>query len=83
MSFFPLNFTKCWFFVLIFFKEKAPYIEKAEKRKKDYEKVMHAYNKKQVLSLPKITNNVLYFAFFYSEWSDYSSNTELDLIHVI
>uniref|UniRef100_A0A7C9D4L1 HMG box domain-containing protein n=1 Tax=Opuntia streptacantha TaxID=393608 RepID=A0A7C9D4L1_OPUST len=27
--------------------EKAPYIEKAEKRKKDYEKVMHAYNKKQ------------------------------------
>ncbi|KAJ8435809.1 hypothetical protein Cgig2_024792 [Carnegiea gigantea] len=28
-------------------QEKAPYVEKAEKRKKDYEKVMHAYNKKQ------------------------------------
>lgn len=27
--------------------EKAPYVEKAEKRKKDYEKVMVAYNKKQ------------------------------------
>lgn len=36
---------------MCFCQEKAPFEAKAAKRKADYEKVMKAYNKKQVPSL--------------------------------
>lgn len=36
------------------FQDKAPYEAKAAKRKSDYEKLMAAYNKKQVIIGPSI-----------------------------
>lgn len=41
-------------FHLFFFKEKAPYEEKAAKRKAEYEKQMDAYNKNMVSFLPDL-----------------------------
>ncbi|CAI0415816.1 unnamed protein product [Linum tenue] len=38
-------------FICLFVQEKAPYEAKAAKRKSDYQKLMNAYNKKQVESV--------------------------------
>ena len=49
-------------------QEKAPYEAKAAQRKLDYEKVMKAYNKKQVnlLVILLVESNVSYFVAFFS-----------------
>lgn len=52
---------------IYFWQEKAPYEAKAAKRKTEYEKVMKAYNKKQVNTFVHFRYNVAVTgsSFFY------------------
>ena len=48
---------------IIVFQEKAPYVEKAEKKKKEYEKSIRAYNNGLVIAFTHSVVLLLRFSF--------------------